>query len=109
MPNRPDAIFGASDLIALGAMKAADELGLRIPDDLALVGFDDTEFSSNPRINLTTVSQRKYEMGRLGVQVITDIIEGTETNYTNRIVLDPHLIVRGSGGCKMRKSCAHKS
>ena len=109
MPDRPDAIFGASDLIALGAMKAADELGFRIPDDLSLVGFDDTEFSSNPRIDLTTVSQRKYEMGRLGVQVITEIIEGTEANYTNRIVLEPHLIVRNSGGCEMRKSCAHST
>jgi LacI family transcriptional regulator len=109
LPVRPDAIFGASDLIALGVMKAADELGFRIPDDLSLVGFDDTEFSSNPRINLTTVSQRKYEMGRLGVQVITEIIEGTEANYTNRIVLEPHLIIRNSGGCEMRKSCVHSS
>jgi DNA-binding LacI/PurR family transcriptional regulator len=48
-------------------------------------------------------------MGRLGVQVITEIIEGTEANYTNRIVLEPHLIIRNSGGCEMRKSCVHSS
>jgi DNA-binding LacI/PurR family transcriptional regulator len=109
MPNRPDAIFAASNRIAIGVIKAAHELGLRIPDDLALVGFDDTELTSIPGINLTTVSQKKYEMGRLGVKVITDLIEGTEANFTNRIVLQPDLIIRSSGGCEKHKSCVHVS
>ena len=101
--NRPEAIFAASDNIALGVMDAAGKLGLRIPEDLALVGFDDTEFSSNAKINLTTVSQKKYEMGTLGVQILLDLINGQEHGSVNKIVLEPELIIRKSCGCHLPK------
>lgn len=102
--NRPEAIFAASDNIALGVMDAAGKLGLRIPEDLALVGFDDTGFSSNPKINLTTVSQKKYEMGALGVQMLLDLINGQEQDFVNKIVLEPELIIRTSCGCHLPKN-----
>jgi len=101
--NRPEAIFAASDNIALGVMVAAGKLGLRIPEDLALVGFDDTGFSSNAKINLTTVSQKKYEMGALGVQMLLDLINGQENGSINNIVLEPELIIRKSCGCLLPK------
>ncbi len=101
--NRPEAIFAASDNIALGVMDAAGKLGLRIPEDLALVGFDDTEFSSNAKINLTTVSQKKYEMGALGVQILLDLINSQEHGSVNKIVLEPELIIRKSCGCHLPK------
>jgi LacI family transcriptional regulator len=102
MKNRPEAIFGGNDYIAMGVIDTVEELGLRIPEDVALVGFDDTEFASNPRINLTTVSQRKYEMGNLGVQILIDYIERKETDYTHRIILEPRLVIRESCGQKLR-------
>ena len=103
LKNRPEAIFAASDNLAWGVMDAAGELGLKIPEDLAIVGFDDTHFSSNSNIRLTTVSQRKYEMGEHGVQTLIDLIESPQPDYINKIVLEPRLIIRESCGCNLPK------
>jgi len=101
MEDRPQAIFGGNDYIAIGVIDAVEELGVHIPSDIALVGFDDTEFASNQRIRLTTVSQRKYEMGNLGVQILIDYIERKETDYTHKVILEPRLIIRESCGQKL--------
>jgi LacI family transcriptional regulator len=102
----PQAIFAASDNIALGVMNAAGSMHLKIPADLALVGFDDTEFSSHPRIELTTVSQKKYEMGSLSVHMLIDLIDRKGSEYNNKIVLKPQLIVRKSCGFHLREKMA---
>ena len=102
MEERPEAIFAGNDYIAMGVIDAVDELGLHIPEETALVGFDNTEFASNQRIRLTTVSQRTYEMGNLGVQILIDYIGRKETDYTHRVVLEPRLIIRESCGEKLR-------
>ena len=102
MENRPEAIFGGSDYIAMGVIDALQEMGLRIPEDIGLVGFDDTEFASNQRIRLTTVSQNKYDMGNLGVQILIDLIERKNTNYTHKVILEPELVIRESCGQKLR-------
>jgi len=104
LKNRPEAIFAASDNIALGVMNAAGELGLKIPEDLAIVGFDDTNFSSNSKIRLTTVSQRKYEMGERGVQILIDLIGNQRSDYINKVVLEPRLIIRESCGRNLPKN-----
>jgi LacI family transcriptional regulator len=101
MKDKPEAIFGGNDYIAMGVIDAVEELGVHIPGDIALVGFDDTEFASNQRIKLTTVSQRKYEMGNLGVQILIDYIERKETDYIHKVILEPRLIVRESCGQKL--------
>jgi DNA-binding LacI/PurR family transcriptional regulator len=63
-PNRPDAIMCGNDLIALGVLKAARECGIRVPDDLAVTGFDDFEFAAAIDPPLTTVTVPGYDMGR---------------------------------------------
>lgn len=102
MENPPQAIFGGSDYIAMGVIDAVEKMGLRVPEDIGLVGFDDTEFASNQKIRLTTVSQNKYEMGNLGVQILIDLIERKNPNYTHKVILEPRLIVRESCGQKLR-------
>jgi LacI family transcriptional regulator len=92
--NRPAAMFGGNDYIALGIIDAARQLNLRIPEDLAVVGFDDTEFAQS--MQLTTVSQREYEMGDLAVQILIQSIEQKKPGSVHRIVLDPELIIRRS-------------
>ena len=104
--DRPEAIFSGSDYIAMGVFDAIEELGLKIPEDLALVGFDDTEFASNQRIRLTTVSQREYTMGGLGVQILIDYIENKEMDHVHKVVLDSKLVIRESCGCKLRAGAA---
>ena len=101
--NRPEALFATSDNTALGVMKAANELDIKIPDFLGVVGFDDTELSAHPSIKLTTVSQKKYMMGELGVQILIDLIEREGNLYTNRIVLEPKLIIRESCGSRLHR------
>ena len=86
----------------MGVFDAIEELGLKIPEDLALVGFDDTEFASNQRIRLTTVSQREYTMGGLGVQILIDYIENKEMDYVHKVVLESKLVIRESCGYKLR-------
>ena len=103
MEDRPEAIFGGNDYIALGVIDAVEEMGFHIPEDIAVVGFDDTEFASNLRIRLTTVSQRRYEMGNLGVQILIDYIERKEADYTHKVILEPRLIIRESCGQKLRQ------
>ena len=67
-PQRPTAIFAASDTLALGVLKAARERNLHVPHDLAIIGFDDLDFAAYA--GLTTVSQSLEESGRLAVELL---------------------------------------
>lgn len=95
----PRALFVENDLMALGAIQGIKESGLRIPGDIALVGFDDITFASFPEIGLTTVRQPKYEMGKLAAGILLDSIINKETDEPKRYILEPELIVRASS-CK---------
>lgn len=90
---RPTAIFAANDVIALGVMEAAEDLGLSIPQDLSLVGYDDISYAALPRIQLTTVAQPTYEMGRIAAEYLLAICEGERREKLQR-VLTPRLVVR---------------
>ncbi len=91
--DRPTAIFAASDILAIGAMRAANEAGLRIPDDLAVIGFDDIELADY--LSLTTMQQPMYEMGKMAVDRIMEKIEA-ETEEVRQFRLSTRLIERGS-------------
>ncbi|MGB9757048.1 MAG: LacI family DNA-binding transcriptional regulator [Candidatus Bipolaricaulaceae bacterium] len=91
--SRPTAIFAANDVIALGVMEAAEELGLSIPQDLSLVGYDDISYAALPRIQLTTVAQPTYEMGKIAAEYLLAVCEG-EAREKLRCVLPPRLVVR---------------
>jgi LacI family transcriptional regulator len=91
------AIFAMNDMMAFGAKKALEEQGIRIPDEISLVGYDDILFSSI--ISLTSVSQPTYEMGRNAMVLLLDLIHGRITP-PQHIVLRPSMVIRGS--CKRR-------
>lgn len=90
---RPTAIFAANDVIALGVMEAAEDLGLSIPQDLSLVGYDDISYASLPRVQLTTVAQPTYKMGRIAAEHLLGVIERGRQRKLARI-LRPRLVVR---------------
>ncbi|HEX4204776.1 MAG TPA: LacI family DNA-binding transcriptional regulator [Ktedonobacteraceae bacterium] len=73
--QRPTAIFASGDLMAYGVLSAADEYGLRVPEDVALVGFDDLPLSAYMRPPLTTIKQPFEEMGRRGVELLLSMLE----------------------------------
>ncbi len=99
--NPPDAIFCGDDEIALGAIAALDELGLSIPEDVAIVGFDDNDISSHSRIQLTTISQNVEKMAMLGLDNLLRRIENPQREFEH-VVLQPNLIIRQSCGSRMR-------
>lgn len=75
-PKLPTAFFADNDMIALGAMKALQEMGYRIPEDVSIVGFDDLPFSEISNPPLTTLRVPKQEMGRLAVRKLVEVING---------------------------------
>lgn len=77
-PKLPSAFFADNDMIALGAMKALVEFGLRVPEDVSLMGFDDLPFSSISAPGLTTLRVSKREMGQAAVRRIKEIIENRD-------------------------------
>jgi LacI family transcriptional regulator len=96
-PGRPTAIFAANDQLALTVQNVAQSLNLQIPDDLALVGFDDLDISTHLDIPLTTVAQPAFDMGSTaGDLVICQISEKDDCTY--RHILPVQLIVRRSCG-----------
>lgn len=94
-PGKNTAIFCASDALAIGVMQAADEKGVRIPEDVSILGFDNISFSALPRIGLTTIAQKKKDMAEAAVKMILDMVEGAEGERENQIIT-PVLIERTS-------------
>ena len=95
LENRPTAIFAANDVTALGVLEAADELGLSVPEDLSLVGYDNIPYASLPRIQLTTVSQPTFKMGEIATEWLLSVLSDEDTPPLYR-VLEPHLVVRST-------------
>ncbi len=93
----PTAIFAQNDFMALGVREAIFDAGLRIPEDIALIGFDDIAASSLRGIELTTISQKKYEMGTMAVEILCNRIEDSSAP-TRQICLPPEIVVRKSCG-----------
>jgi LacI family transcriptional regulator len=95
LENRPTAIFAASDEMAFGVFHAAAELGLNIPQDLSLVGFDNIPESTYTPAPLTTVDQFIQEMGMLATETLIRLIEGEQ--FENRVMRTPtKLVLRSS-------------
>jgi LacI family transcriptional regulator, galactose operon repressor len=93
--DRPTAVFAFNDNVAVGTMRAARRLGLRVPEDLSIVGFDDVEFAELLGPALTTVRQPLEEMGRMAVSLLTRLIEQQPVEAL-RVELATRLVVRES-------------
>lgn len=102
MGDPPSAIFGINDYMALGALEAILDSGLKVPEDIALIGFNDIEFTSLKAIELTTIGQKKYEMGSIAVHTLIERIEKGDWDRARQITLEPELIVRKSCGYHLR-------
>lgn len=102
LPSKPDAVFAASDSMAIGAMRAIREADLCIPDDIALVGFDDLPLAPLPDPQLTTVRQPVYQFGFQAVEILIDLIENG-LKPARRIIMDTELVIRDSCGASRRK------
>ncbi|MDR3432881.1 MAG: DNA-binding transcriptional regulator CytR [Rouxiella aceris] len=94
-PTTPTAIFCHNDMMAIGAMYQAKKLGLRIPQDLSIVGFDDIKLSQFYDPPLTTVAQPRFQLGREAMLLLLEQLNGHSVQSGSRL-LDSELIIRGS-------------
>lgn len=97
-----DAVFAASDIMALGALRAAHERGVRVPDDIGLVGFDDHPMVAKANPPLTTIHQPIFELGAIGVHRLIELVETGAVQEEPHLVLPTHLVVRESCGAVRR-------
>jgi Transcriptional regulators len=89
------AVFAANDTMAYGALQAILEAGLSVPDDIAVIGFDDLEFSALTNPPLTTIRQPRYEMGKQSMEILIANLQD-EKNEKKKVCLAPELVVRRS-------------
>jgi DNA-binding LacI/PurR family transcriptional regulator len=92
------AIFCFNDIAAIGAIRALKDVGLAVPGDVSIVGFDDIQSAAYSTPSLTTVRQPLTEMGQRGAQVLLDRIAHREKEHPTEIIMAPELIVRESTG-----------
>jgi len=94
--DRPSAIFCWTDSVAFTVMAEAAELGIRVPDDLSVIGYDNTRLASLPQLSLTSVDQAGHILGGEATKLLIERIEGRSVD--RHFVLPPHLDVKGSTG-----------
>ncbi|MFD1737814.1 LacI family DNA-binding transcriptional regulator [Bacillus salitolerans] len=93
LKDRPTAVFAVSDLLAIGALKEINASGLKVPDDVAVVGFDKIDFSNMTNPTLTTIAQPMYRMGAIAAKMLIDRIKGEQVDS---VILDHELVIRES-------------
>ena len=97
-PSRPTAVFAANNFIAIGAYQALKAAGLRVPEDVAIVAFDDLPLSTMIEPAFTVASQPAYEIGRQATQLLLTRLAGTGAGDCQEVILPFEIIVRRSSG-----------
>ncbi len=95
LPEKPTAVFCGNDILAVGAIACAKENGIRVPEDVSVVGFDDMEISAYYDPPLTTMAVPAYEMGQTAARILVEEIEG-KGKKPRQILLQTKLMIRGS-------------
>lgn len=94
--QHPDAVFAANDLVALGVLQSLTLRGVSVPDDIAIVGYDDIDFAASSAIPLTSVRQPAHEMGSTAAVLLLGVIADPEASKVQHITLKPELVIRRS-------------
>ena len=94
----PSAVFCGNDMLAFGVYRRLRQAGLRIPEDIALVGYDDVDFAADWVVPLTSVRQPTDQLGYLAAQLLFEHTAGQPDHRHRQIMLQPELVVRQSSG-----------
>ncbi|MBG6090689.1 LacI family DNA-binding transcriptional regulator [Actinomadura viridis] len=92
----PDAIFCANDLLALGVMRVLLQAGVKVPTDVALIGYDDIEFSAAAAVPLSSVRQPTYQLGRIATELLLEECDDPDGHAHQQVMFQPELVVRDS-------------
>src|SRR5690606_7501125 len=93
LPERPTAVFVATDEMAIGAIHAAQDFGLKVPEDISVISVDNTRMASMVRPQLTSVAQPMYDIGAVSMRLLTKLMKN-ESVDNPRVVLPHELITR---------------
>lgn len=102
--DRPSAFLAVNDAVALGLLQAAQRHRIRVPEDVALVGFDDVSYAAHLSVPLTTIAQQRKELGGRAGTLLINRIEGQVVGTPKHIKLPTNLIIRQSCGARLRIS-----
>jgi LacI family transcriptional regulator len=94
--DRPDAVFAANDLLALGLMQSLLRAGIRLPDDIAIVGYDDIDYAASAIVPLSTIRQPQQELAREAVRLVLDEAANGAAHRHENLRLAPQLVIRES-------------
>jgi LacI family transcriptional regulator len=101
LPEKPTAVFVTADRLAIGFVHRLRERGLRVPEDVAVVSYDDIRYAEFLEVPLTTVALPKYEIGRQATQILFERIEADDADSEpHQVMLEPKLIIRTSCGAR---------
>lgn len=95
-PERPDAVYVAGDIAALGALQVLLENNIKVPEEIALIGFSDEPFTSLTQPSISTVNQHSDQIGKLAAEAFLNRMNNPKNTKINRIILEPELIIRQS-------------
>ncbi len=93
--DRPDAVFAANDLLAMGLLQGLAGHGIRVPEEIAIIGFDDIDFASAAVVPLSSVRQPSQLMGETALRILLAEIDDPERD-PQQVVFEPELVVRAS-------------
>ena len=97
LKNRPDAIYAAGDFAALGALQILNEQNIKVPEEIALVGFGDEPFTAMVTPTITSVNQHAYKIGKIAAETFLEYSKKTNTKQSlNKIILEAELVIRDS-------------
>lgn len=103
--NPPTAIYAANDLIAMGVLAKLQEKGLRVPQDISVIGYDDSEFARLKLADLTSIKESLFEMGRLGFELVISRLENKRGTAAPQLLqIKPDLVIRSSTGPVNKKA-----
>ncbi|MEQ4722172.1 LacI family DNA-binding transcriptional regulator [Nonomuraea sp. B19D2] len=94
--QRPTALFCANDLLALGIMHGLTVAGLRVPEDVALIGYDDIDYAEAAAVPLSSIRQPRKELGRVAAELLLEEIDEGERHRHRQVLFQPELMVRAS-------------
>jgi LacI family transcriptional regulator len=96
-----ECYFCTNDIIAYGFMKALKEFGVRVPEDVSVIGFDNLPQSANTEPTLTTIDVSKRKIGYLAVTILDDLINSAESQPAVKMLVGADLVLRASDGCDL--------
>ncbi|MEO8254920.1 MAG: substrate-binding domain-containing protein [Flavobacterium sp.] len=101
-PERPDAVYVAGDIAALGALQVLLENNIKVPEEIALIGFSDEPFTSLTQLSISTVNQHSDQIGKLAAEAFLERMNNPKKKTINRIILEPELIIRQSSNRNLK-------